>query len=296
LLFAALLAAGCNHGASPPDPAPSAQRDFTFAVLGDNRGGYDGWIAPVFRQIVQSIAAERPELVVNTGDMICGRADEPLLRKQWDAYKDAISALKMPVYHVPGNHDIEDAASARLWREYWGKTYYCFDWAGCRFIILDTETDEARIGQAQFKWLKQQLDSAAARPVFIFLHRPLFPCGIYVGYSLDAFPEERDRLHRLFLRHRQRIAAVFMGHEHQYHHEQRDGIRYYITGGAGAPPYASEKEGGFYHYLLVHVAGHQVSVEVRKIAADDDAEGTAAQKRLLDGWERLKHRLPTGAK
>ncbi len=233
--------------------------------MGDNRGGYDGEVSPVFHRVVSGVAADRPDLVVNTGDMIYGRADGPALRRQWDAYKKAIAPLKMPVYHAPGNHDFEDELSLAIWHEYWGETYYAFEHLGCRFIVLDTETQEAAIGDEQFAWLTRQLDTAGRRPVFVFLHRPLFPKD-YAGSSLDSDPPRRDRLHRLFVGHRRNLRAVFMGHEHIYGHDRRDGVEYYITGGAGGPLYANKDRGGFYHYLLVHVNGNsKCDVDVKRV-------------------------------
>ncbi|MCL5985798.1 MAG: hypothetical protein M1371_04440 [Actinobacteria bacterium] len=36
-------------------------------------------------------------------------------------------------------------------------------------------------------------------------------------------------------------------------------MRYFITGCAGAFPYVSEEEGGFFHYLVVEVSGEDIS-------------------------------------
>lgn len=293
-LCLAFLLLGCARPTTPSPPPVAPERPFTFAVLGDNRGGWDGWIEPVFHKIVAEIRIARPELVVNTGDMICGRVGEELLRKQWVNYKEAIANIGAPVHHVPGNHDIEDEVSARLWKELWGPTYRVFDHAGCRFILMDTESlglnlemMHERIGQAQFRWLADQLTSAGQRPVFVFLHRPLFPSGYYKDACLDAFPAERDRLHKLFVQHRHQIQAVFMGHEHRYHFHQRDGIRYYITGGGGAWPHGEAEEGGFHHYLLVHVSAQGISVDLRKVERPGDTE--QEQKREL--FETLKQQL-----
>jgi hypothetical protein len=55
---------------------------------------------------------------------------------------------------------------------------------------------------------------------------------------------------------------VFMGHEHLYNHSRRDGVDYFITGGAGAPLYAPPQDGGYYHYLVATVTNTDYQVNV----------------------------------
>lgn len=96
---------------------------------------------------------------------------------------------------MPGNHDILDARSARIWRELLGETYYAFDYGAARFIVLDTRTEEARVGRRQFEWRRAQLVSAGPR---LRLRRavPLYPLSGHIGSSLDAHPVEREPLAR----------------------------------------------------------------------------------------------------
>lgn len=240
---------------------------FTFAVIGDNRGTVGDQPA-AFRALVRQIRADRPQFVWNTGDMITGyTSDHRELQRQWGKYRHVLTALGRPMFHVPGNHDVFDAASLDLYKRLWGPTYYSFERDGARFLALDTESEPGRVGTQQFRWLEHQLRSASRRPTFVFLHRPLFPVDGHVGGSLDIHPRERDRLHRLFVRHRASIKGVFLGHEHLYHFERRDGVPYYITGGGGAPLYVPPELGGFNHYLLVRLDGDRVSVSVRPLDA-----------------------------
>ena len=55
---------------------------------------------------------------------------------------------------------------------------------------------------------------------------------------------------------------VFTGHDHLYLRKTVDGIPHIIAGGGGAPLYANEKDGGFYHFIVVTVDGDKVSAEV----------------------------------
>ena len=69
------------------------------------------------------------------------------------------------------------------------------------------------------------------------------------------------------MQHAHLIRGVFSGHEHLYSYQERDGIRYYTSGGAGAPLYAAPERGGFHHFLRVSVNGTHVEVSLRKVCA-----------------------------
>jgi len=89
---------------------------------------------------------------------------------------------------------------------------------------------------------------------FVFLHRPLYPdslIGSHFRNCLDKYPEERDSL--LALLKMYEVDIIFVGHEHLFRKSAHDGIIQIITGGAGAPLYAKEEDGGFYHFVLVDV-------------------------------------------
>jgi hypothetical protein len=284
----AAMHAAQEHPARLPSIAPS--QPFSFAVLGDNRGDDSGQQPPGFLQVLQAVDRENPVMVLDSGDMIYGHtSEEGRVREQWRIYREAISRLRAPMFHVPGNHDLWDEPSARIYREIWGKTYYAFNHGSARFIGLDTETAKGQLGEEQFQWLEQQLESCTESNVFVFLHRPLFPVDGAIGSSLDEYPSERDRIHKLFVRHREIIHGVFAGHEHLYSFQERNGISYYISGGGGAPLYMAPELGGFHHYLLVRVAGSQISVELRKVCASQrvlQKPRRVARGELLESWNQ----------
>jgi len=268
---------------------PASKDSFEFVVLGDNRGDSSGDLSPAFQEVLRAVGEASPRFVLNTGDMIYGHTDLATARQQWQAYIAAIERLRLPVYHVPGNHDIWGASSASLYREMCGSTSFAFDYGPARFIGLDTESHESRLGAEQFGWLKRQLAACGDRQVFVMLHRPLFPADGGVGSSLDVYPAERDELHRLFSQYSRVIEAVFLGHEHCYHYEERDGVRYYITGGAGANLYEPPELGGFHHFLLVHVSPKGVKVQLKRIGAPGVTPGKPckiASNSLLESWEQ----------
>lgn len=246
------------------DVAPLAQfkNPYTFAVLGDNRFG-DG----VYKKIVKTVAELKPDLVVNTGDMITIPGD----RSQWENFIRLSQELKMPYLLTVGNHDVYREDSQKIYQEYFklpgNGLYYSFAVSDSLFIVLDSELPEqhGKIKAEQLKWLRGVLENQKAAHIFVFVHRPLYPdpkIGRHYGNSLDMQPVWRDELQRLFVQYK--VEAVFVGHEHLYMKKQKDGIWHFITGGAGAPLYAGEKDGGFFHFLLVKVDGPKVTVKVYK--------------------------------
>lgn len=241
---------------------------FSFVVLGDNRGDESGQQPPAFTEVIAAIQGEMPSFILDSGDMIYGHTrDAEELERQWRIYRQTVSDVHVPIFHIPGNHDLWNSASAHVYRRLWGPTYYAFTYGNCRFIGLDTETMPERLDAQQIKWLEAELQFCRSPNVFLFMHRPLFPVDGGIGSSLDAYPRRRDRLHRLFVQYAQIIRAVFTGHEHLYSYQERDGIRYYTSGGAGAPLYMAPERGGFHHFLKVSVAGRHVEVGLHKVCA-----------------------------
>ena len=287
-----LLSTASLCAAGSPEPVltniPPSQ-PFVFAVLGDNRGDDSGQQPPTFFRVLNAIQDQRPAFVLDSGDMIYGRTvDEDRVRAEWRIYREAVAGLRCPIFHVPGNHDIWDEQSARIYRQLWGNTYFSFAYGNSFFIGLDTESAGGRLGEQQVRWLEQQLASCAQSNVFVFFHRPLFPVDGAIGSSLDAYPSERERVHSLFIRHRTIMRGVFVGHEHLYSFQQRDGISYYTSGGAGAPLYTAPELGGFHHFLLVHVQGDRAQIQVKKLGASArplEKPRPVIPGELLENWD-----------
>ncbi|MGD8398851.1 MAG: metallophosphoesterase, partial [Anaerolineae bacterium] len=98
------------------------------------------------------------------------------------------------------------------------------------------------------------------RPVkIVVLHHPPFdPDGTdhIMAYGNGSFVDLMVEMD---------VDDVFAGHIHAYAQGERDGVRYYITGGAGAPLYSGDHPNAFHHYLRVTVRGEELTVEVIEI-------------------------------
>lgn len=207
-------------------PAAQAQR-LHFIVYGDCRTGHE-----IHRQIVAMIMQRKPELVLQTGDLVESGSNGRL----WRIYDSITGEMrkKIPVYPALGNHDLggtgyEERVPAAFTSGNW--RYYSFDRAGCHFVSVDVFAPFGP-GTAQYEWLEKDLANAhhAARSIFVFYHEPAYSIGPH-GSNMDV----RKALCPLFDKYGVRI--VFQGHDHIYYRTIRSGIPYVVTGGGGAPLY-----------------------------------------------------------
>lgn len=273
LLVALLAMLGAGAACAPV----AAQKQFSFAVFGDNRpAGPDDPQPVVFRRMCIELGKLRPApaFVVGLGDFVYGASSESRLRRQYDDFFRALAPVqaykRMFFAPVPGNHDIGGSRrNETIFKQLFKRLYYSFDWDGCHFVCLDSEIpgQEGTIGGEQLEWLTRDLEARIDAPLtFVFVHRPLFPVSVHVGESLDKDERQRDALHRLFVK--MGVDCVFAGHEHLWNVSETDGLHYVITGGAGAPLYATQEGGGFHHYVLVRVEKNRdYRIEVRTVAA-----------------------------
>jgi predicted phosphodiesterase len=235
---------------------------FTFAVIGDNRSGDD-----VYRKLVSMIMERKPAFVLNVGDMIVTPGDA----KQWSSFWEMSRPIIVPYFLTVGNHDVhtKQPMTEKIYKEQvdlpGNELYYSFRAGNALFVVLDSclvGQDKKVIGE-QYNWLEGVLANSTQRHAFVFIHHPLYPenyPGTHHGNDLDRYPAERDRLQDLMTR--TKVDALFAGHEHYYSRKTMNGIKHIITGGGGAPLYAIEEVGGFYHFVLVTVDGDTVSAEV----------------------------------
>ncbi|MGZ3443098.1 MAG: metallophosphoesterase family protein, partial [Polyangia bacterium] len=182
----------------------------------------------------------------------------------------------VPLYPTLGNHEIFRDPGAVHFRRFFAlpddgrdKLYYHFRFGPAEFIVLDGNAPSA----AQTAWLGATL-AAAERDrvahVFALVHQPPLSLGDHCGAALD----EVDWL-TLFERHH--VRAVFAGHDHAYERMERRGIRYFVSGGGGAPVYgekscavcdraAKRTYRPVHHLLRVRVEGPNVDVTALAVA------------------------------
>jgi len=289
LLFAILLCGTCSASARQEAFEqnafqPKGTENFRFVVMGDNRphGGAKDIVTQngYFLGNIGRANAADADFVVLAGDLILGRAGKAnLISQKWDAYDKACKLFDMPYVSVAGNHDIWDKRSQRIWQERYGPLWFSWDHKGCHFIALNSEVvgQTNKITGLQLKWLKDDLENAAsARRIFVFLHKPLW-AGKQNQWNTVVHP----------LLAKYGVDTVFGAHCHQYTLcPTKDGVRYVITGGAGAELSGQELAGGFYHFLNVDVTGNTSDYKIITASGELPADCVTTQ-----GVKKLKNAI-----
>ena len=258
-----LLVDGRERAASEVATAAS-DGPLTFVVYGDTRDG-----AEIAGDLSRAILAEQPDLALHTGDIV--RSGDDLVAWRSFFAEEAPLISTVPVYYAIGNHELYrdpggDNARRFLVPPDDGRTrrYYSFRRGAVKFIALDGNGNY----DAQADWLKDQLESAThdgTRHVFVFVHQSPFSMG---GHCGNAVPEARW----VSLFEQYQVRAVFAGHDHCYQRLERNGVRYFVSGGGGAQVYPERESCARYdkaarrvyqavhHYLRVRVVGDEVDL------------------------------------
>jgi 3',5'-cyclic AMP phosphodiesterase CpdA len=225
-----------------------ADLDFTFAVCGDSRGN-----PGTYGQVLESVLVDGSEFLLHTGDLVNNGT-----KSQWQKFRETMEGFALPFYPVPGNHDgLDGELDGYLAHSGAPAAHYSFDQGAIHFAMADSHN--GGIDASELAWLRDDL-SVTNQPVkMVFLHHPPFdPDGTdhIMAYGNTNF---------MTLMSEQRVDYVFAGHIHAYAQEERDGVLYTITGGAGASLYHQDHPQSFHHYVSVSVRGEEVAIRVIKI-------------------------------
>ena len=194
---------------------------FTFLQISDSHVGFDKPANPnalgTLEEAVNKIKAEtaKPSFMIHTGDI--AHLSKP---SEFDDAERVISQAKLDVHYVPGEHDVIDEDTGKLYLERFGKGtkgtgYYSFDANGVHFVGLVNVMDlkgggMGNLGNEQLAWLENDLKSrTASTPIVIFAHIPLWV--IYKDWGWGTEDGERA----LGLVKRFGSVTVLNGHIHQ---------------------------------------------------------------------------------
>lgn len=155
------------------------------------------------------VEKEKPDFVLVTGDLVRDalRVPEEEARRYYELYTSNIAKFKVPVWSVPGNHEIfgierhlslvspsNPMYGKEMYRHYLGPNYYSFNYGGIHFIGLDDVDYEdmwyyGHVDSIQFEWLKKDLAAVPAQtPVVTFKHIPMFSGGLSMTTYEEAGP------------------------------------------------------------------------------------------------------------
>lgn len=186
------------------------------------------------RDVVERLnTVERPDLVVNLGDVI-EDADRERDLENYRRFLDVLSELRAPVLHVAGNHDsvnLTDDDLRALW-QHEGPLYYSRDVAGvhlCVLRTLETKDVAVHLPEEQLAWLADDLARAPA-PAVVLVHHPLGEMQLEGNRWFARAPHicrvaERRRA-RAVIEASGKVVCVLNGHAHWNHLDVAGGIPY----------------------------------------------------------------------
>lgn len=157
----------------------------------------------------------QPDAVAITGDLTDGGRPE-----EYAVLRELLAPLGMPVYVIPGNHDIREALRAAFadhayLRQSPDFIQYAIDAHALRIVAIDTVIPRESGGELceeRIAWLDRTLAQAPGRPTVVLMHHPPFTTFIE---HMDAYGlRNPEALAPIIKRHPQ-VQAILCGHVHR---------------------------------------------------------------------------------
>jgi len=248
------------------------QTEFTFVAFGDTRTQHQ-----IHQEVVDSIVALEPDLVLHTGDLVAnGR-----IASLWETFFEVERELmaRVPLFPALGNHEANHQHYFDLFYLPGNERWYAFDYGNARFICLQVDGFADFDSQSeQYAWLEETLAANTQPWLFVNFHLPPY------SSSRDVSEQSvRQALTPLFEQYG--VDVVFTGHHHNYERNEANGVTYIVTGGGGAPLCVMEDReptrAAFavaYHFVWLEVDGGRLEATV-----------FSSKGKVLDEFERTHH-------
>jgi 3',5'-cyclic-AMP phosphodiesterase len=191
-----------------------------FVQISDSHIGFDKPantdVTATLRAAVAKIKAapEQPSFVLHTGDLT--HLSRP---SEFDTLQQVLSELSLPVFYVPGEHDVlEDDGKSYLQRfgkGTQGAGWYSFDQGGVHFIGLVNVVNLkagglGTLGDEQLEWLEKDVKRLkSSMPIVVFAHIPLWSVYPEWGWGTEDSARALSYLKRFG------SVSVLNGHIHQ---------------------------------------------------------------------------------
>jgi hypothetical protein len=203
----------------------AAAAPFTFVQVSDSHIGFNKDPNPdaraTFREAVAHIKAmpQKPAFILHTGDV--SHLSKP---EEFDDADQILKEAGLPVFHVPGEHDMLDEGQGKAFFDRYAKDsparmmgdgWMSFDHSGVHFVgLVNVKELKAggmgHLGEAQLAWLKADLaNRSASQPIVVFTHIPLWTVYQEWGWGTDDSAEALKQLARFG------SVTVLNGHIHQ---------------------------------------------------------------------------------
>ncbi len=165
----------------------------------------------------------RADVILVTGDVI--QDESPLAYRH---FRDRMASLELPVFALPGNHDVRDLMRTSLTEAPFS---YCGsrESRGWKLICLDSCIDGragGRITATELRRLDKEVRASTASHVMVALHHPPVPMH---SRWLDTVGLEDGAAFLARLAEYRKVRIVVAGHVHQDYDALHNGIRVIAT-------------------------------------------------------------------
>ncbi|MBL6617342.1 MAG: metallophosphoesterase [Reyranella sp.] len=192
---------------------------------------WDNWCRTC--EMVNQLA---PDAVIVSGDLCINGPDSDA---EVAFARQALGRLTAPVHAVPGNHDVGDeppgqdagqiidASRLQRWRSVFGADRFAFDAGGWRVLGINAQLLGSDLPQEeeQDAWLDREL-GAAARPVLLALHKPLFLQSLAESEETERTVNPAPRARLLRRLRNAPVQVVLSGHLHCHRDVVREDRRH----------------------------------------------------------------------
>src|SRR5262245_39891431 len=199
---------------------PAARGGLRFVQISDSHIGFDKPantdVTATLRAAIARIKAEPepPSFILHTGDLT--HLSKPA---EFDTLQQVLSELSLPIFYVPGEHDVleDDGASylQRFGKGTRGAGWHSFDQNGVHFIGLVNVVNLkagglGTLGREQLAWLEHDVRNLkSSTPIVVFAHIPLWSVYPEWGWGTEDSASALSHLKRVG------SVSVLNGHIHQ---------------------------------------------------------------------------------
>lgn len=182
-----------------------------------------------------------PKFTVHLGDLTHPVPSMAAYSTAVDDFREITAELKMPLYLVPGNHDVGDkpvdwapAGVVRerfltAWNHNFGRHYQSFSHGGVKFVLLNAQIINSglELDHQQQKWLETTLRRADGQRIMLLLHYPPY---LYTEDEAENYDNLANpgRTWLLNLSEKYNVEALFAGHVHHFWYNRYKSMDCYL--------------------------------------------------------------------
>ncbi|HZR09038.1 MAG TPA: hypothetical protein VFA79_10680 [Myxococcales bacterium] len=215
-------------------PAQGSEGPIHVVVYGENQTNNGDHAL-----VVRAAAAERPQLLLHTGNMVASAREEPLWRVWFAEERDLLA--HSPIVAAPGSQEITDqgAAYTRDFQRRGMPAYVSLEYGPVHVVVLDSwelaagaTAQKGAVSEAQKAWLEEDLRRVPEeRHVWVVVNE-----GPWSHAKDERMAGSENVRSAILAAHKVHpIEVVFSGRRRFYERGDIFGIRYLILGGGGAP-------------------------------------------------------------